>query len=420
MIGIMILFALLFFSAFFSASETSLTAISKIRLARLVKEKRMGTKALGSLKKEPSRMLTTILIGNNIVNIWASVLAASLAFHYFGNIVGKGESFLVAGVTGVMTFVILVFGEIVPKTIALRNAEFVALLVSPAILVLGYIFAPIAWVLNLITRPLVNLFKGPGDKGFTEEEIKMVILAGERSGIIEEEEREMISSIFEFGDTVASEVMTPRPDIKAIEVNRSLADLFCLIKEVAHSRLPVYEGNIDNIVGVVYTKDLIAKKGAAIKDYLRQVLVVPESKKIDDIMRQMQSSRTHMAIIVDEYGTTSGIVTLEDLIEEIVGEIHDEFEKGSKRIDKIKENVWLVDAKLSINDLYDEINIRLPEGNYDTIAGFVFTRLGKMPSVGNSISFNEISISVEKLSRRRITRVKIEKRKSINEDMVGG
>ncbi len=416
--GLITLFILILFSAFFSGSETALTSVSKLRLHKILKEKKRGAKALNKLRSEPSSMLTTILIGNNVVNIWASVLAASLAMGYFKNL--SNSSIFVGIVTGIMTFTVLVFGEIAPKTIAIRNVEKFALFVAPILLVFEFIFKPIAFVLRYITKPLVYLFGRSGERSVTEDEIKMVISAGEEAGVIEQEEREMISSIFEFGDTTVSEVMTPRPDIKAITLDKSLKELRFLIRQVGHSRIPVYEGNVDNIIGVVYTKDLIAKDGNRIKDYIRPVLVVPESKKIDDLMRQMQSARSHLAVAVDEYGITSGIVTLEDLIEEIVGEIHDEFEKEAKRIERLNDGSWLVDAKLSLDDFYEELKVQLPEGSYDTLAGFVVARLGKVPAVGDSIKFNGYLIKVEKVYRRRITRIKFEKINLTGQEAVGG
>lgn len=416
--GLITLFVLILFSAFFSGSETALTSISKLRLHKLVKEKKRGANTLSKLRSEPSRMLTTILIGNNVVNIWASVLAASLAIEYFKNL--SSSSLFIGIVTGIMTLVVLVFGEIVPKTIAIRNVEKIALFVAPIILVFEFIFKPIAFVLRYITKPLVFLFGRSGDRSVTEDEIRMIISAGGEAGVIEQEEQEMISSIFEFGDTTVSEVMTPRPDIKAISFDKGLKELLFLIRQVGHSRIPVYEGNFDNIVGVVYTKDLIAKDGNKLSDYIRPVLVVPETKKIDDLMRQMQSARSHLAVAVDEYGITSGIVTLEDLIEEIVGEIHDEFEKEAKKVEKMEDGSWLVDAKISLDDFYDELKVQLPEGDYDTVAGFVVARLGKVPSVGDSINFNGCIMNVEKVYRRRITRIKFERNDLTDQKKVNG
>lgn len=418
--GIITLSILLIFSAFFSAAETAMVSISRLRLAQMLEEKINGVQALNRIRKEPGRMLTTILIGNNIANIWASVLAASLVFEYSKGITKEDFSFIVGVITGVMTFLILVFGEIVPKTIALRNAEKFALFAAPLILLIEFIFKPIEYLLTIITRPIVRIFGGPGEKSLTQEEIKMVISAGVKAGVLEQEEKEMISSVIEFSQTSVSEVMTPKPDIHAIELNQSIENLKILIQQVGRSRIPVYEGNLDNIVGVVYAKDLVALQESSIKEYLHPVLTVPESKMIDELLREMQSSHIHMAIIVDEYGSTSGIVTMEDLLEEIVGEIHDEFEKGAKRIEKIDAQTWLVDATLSIDDVKKELDALLPDGDYDTLAGFVLSQLGRLPSMGDAVNINSIKITVDKIYRRRIMRIKLQKIKPSGEEMVGG
>jgi len=310
------LFILLLFSAFFSCSETALTAVSKLRLMHLVEEKRRGAQLLAHLRKDPSRLLTTLLVGNNIVNTWASVLAASVAFEYFKGFTSFNTSLVVGLVTGIMTLLILLFGEITPKTIAFHNAEAIALFISPVIVALEYLLQPVIWLLNFIIRPLTIFFKGPGEKALTIEEVRM------------------ISSIYNLGDTSAGEIMTPRDKVKAAEVNMSIEALLGIIAEVRHSRIPIYEGTIDNIIGVVYTKDLIIKKGETIRDYIQPILSVPDSKKVDELMRQMQRARGHIAEVVDKNGVTLGIVTLEDVIEEIVGEIYDEFEG----IDRIKTN----------------------------------------------------------------------------------
>jgi len=239
--------------------------------------------------------------------------------------------------------------------------------------------------------------------------------------VIEEEEREMISSIFEFGDTLVREVMTPRPDISAADAGKSIEEIKQVVIESGHSRIPIYEGNLDNVIGVLYAKDLLKGDTTNVRDCLRPAIFVPEAKKIDDLLHEMQAARTHLAIIVDEYGVASGVVSLEDLIEEIVGEIHDEFEREEKMIVKLDNNSWLVDGKMLVADLNDQLKINLPENEYDTVGGFVFGQLGKSPAVGNMVRYERVKISVERIHRRRITRVKIIKlQKNLEEEMVGG
>lgn len=422
---IILLIVLFVLSAFFSAAETALTSLSQIRVGRMVELKVPGAKLVKRLKEKPSEFLSTILIGNNLVNIGASALATSVSIRFFAARGWGGAAAAVGAATGVMTFLILIFGEIIPKTVAIRNAERLSILVSPFIFALQAVVKPLAYTIGFISRPFIRLFGGRApEKGpfITEEEIHLILAAGEKEGVIEEEEREMITSIFEFGDTVAREVMTPRPDISAVELNQPVEEIIRMVLESGHSRIPIYEGNLDNIVGVIYAKDLL-KPGlkVVVRDILRPAIFVPETKKVSDLLHEMQSARTHLAMIVDEYGMTSGLVTLEDLIEEIVGEIHDEFEREEKKIVKADGNTFIVDAGLTISDANDLLKLELPEKEYDTLAGFVFGQLGKVPSVGDVLRYENLMISVERIHRRRITRVKIIKMpRGIEEEAVGG
>lgn len=422
---IILLIILFILSAFFSAAETALTSLSRIRVGRMVEQKLPGARLVKELKEKPSEFLSTILIGNNLVNIAAAALATSITIKFFIARGWDGVGAAVGVATGVMTFLILVFGEIIPKTVALRSAAGISLVISPIIFGLQVILRPIAYFIGLITRPFIFLLGGKApERGpfITEEEIKLILAAGEREGVIEEEEREMITSIFEFGETVVREVMTPRPDITAAEVNQPLESIVKTIMESGHSRIPIYEGNLDNILGVIYAKDLLKpEEGVNIRDLLRPAIFIPESKKVADLLHEMQSARTHLAVIVDEYGMTSGLVTLEDLIEEIVGEIHDEFEREEKKVVKVDENTALVDAALTISDANDLLEINLPEKEYDTLAGFVFGQLGKIPAVGDVVRYDNLVISVERIHRRRITRVKVVKLpRGMEEEVVGG
>ena len=422
------LFILLLLSAFFSLSETAITAVSRIKVKHLLEQKIPGARALNTLKENPSQLLGTVLVGNNLVNISASALATSIAIRLFTDS-GLGQMGTALGLAiGIMTFFILVFGEIIPKTVAIKNAEKLALISAPVIEFLSIILYPIIQLLGFLSRPFVKLFGGrmPEKSPFiTEEEIRMYLRMGEKEGVIEEEEKEMIYSIFEFGDTIVREVMTPRPDIIAMEVSEPIENMIKVIRESGHSRIPIYDGNIDNIVGVIYAKDLLKtieeKESKSLKDYLRSAIFIPEAKRVHDLLNQMQAAKTHVAIIVDEYGNTAGLVTLEDLIEEIVGEIHDEFEKEEKTVEYLDSNTALVDARLSISDVNERIGIKLPEGEYDTISGYIMARLGKVPAVGDSTKYNGLEITVERVHRRRITRLRITKLTGrAEEEAVGG
>jgi len=424
---IVILVFLFLLSAFFSAAETALTGLSRIRVGRMLEQRVPGAKLVRQLKEKPADFLSTILIGNNLVNVAAAALATSLTIHFFEELGWGGEAAAVGAATGIMTFLLLVFGEITPKTVALRNAERFSRVAAPVIFVLGVIIKPLAYFVGFFSRPFIYLFGGKApEKGpfVTEEDIRYIIAAGEKEGVIEQEEREMITSIFEFGETVVREVMTPRPDITAVRSGLPVAEIIKVVVESGHSRIPIYEGNLDNVLGIVYAKDLLGcKENIDFKDILRPAVFIPETKKVAELMHEMQAARTHLAIIVDEFGVTTGLVTLEDLIEEIVGEIHDEFEREEKMIEKAGENTHVVDGRISIKDLNDRLKLNLPEKEkeYDTVGGFVFAELGKAPSVGNTVRFEDLSISVERILRRRITRVKITRvPRSIEDEAVGG
>ena len=420
LITLLVLFCL---SAFFSAAETALTSLSKIKVNRLLEHKVLGAKLLHDLKEKPAEFIATILIGNNLVNIAASSLATSMVINFFASRGAQGTGLAVGVATGMMTFLILAFGEITPKTIAIRKAEKFSLFVAPIIAFLNIVFQPIAYLIGFITRPFILLFGGKApEKGpfITQEEIRLILAAGEKEGVIEEAEREMITSIFEFGETVAREVMTPRPDISACDINKSLDEIKKLVIDSGHSRLPVFEKNLDNIVGILYAKDLLKVGPANARDLLRTAIFIPETKKVAELLHEMQAARTHLAIIVDEYGMTSGLVTLEDLIEEIVGEIHDEFERDEKMVEEVGVNTYLIDGKLSLNDLNDRLSLDLPVEDYDTVGGFVFGHLGRSPSVGQVVRLKTLLISVERVSHRRITRVKLVKLPETEDERVGG
>ena len=333
---LIILAGCLVLSACFSAIETSFTALSSHKLSHMIENRVPGAKLVKKLKENPGKLLSTILIGNNIVNIGASVLAATALLNFLESI-GWGSAGVAAGIaTGIMTFMILVFGEIIPKTIAIKHAPTTVIIFCWPIYLLTILLTPVAAFLAIFSTPIVKLFgaefssKNPF---VTEEEIKTLIAAGVKEGVIENLEKEMISSVFEFGDTTVKEVMTHRQNIKALSDDSTVRDVIQLIEVVGHSRIPIFHDNLDNIVGVIYAKDLLAgSPKSSIKEFMHPALFVPESKRLDDTMHQMQAARTHLAIVVDESGSTTGIVALEDLVEEIVGEIHDEFEthRGEK------------------------------------------------------------------------------------------
>jgi len=330
-IELLALIILIALSAFFSGAETAFTTVGRLRIAQLVEMKRPGARTLRLLRENPARLLSTILVGNNLVNISASVLATTIVESFFESM-GMANLGMIIGIAiGFMTLLILVFGEITPKTVAIRNAEVWALWLSPLMIVIEWILNPVAWIISLISRPFVFIFGGKiKEVGpfITEEEIKMLLSIGEKEGVIEHEEREMISSVFKFGDLKAEQVMTPREKMICVEAGETVENTVARIKDSGRSRLPVYDQNLDNVVGVVFAKDLLAAASSEkVSDYLRQALFIPSVKKVRELMDQMRIEYKHLAIVVDEFGHTLGLVTLEDLLEEIVGEIHDEYER---------------------------------------------------------------------------------------------
>ncbi len=425
-----VLFVLIVLSALFALSETAIVSVSRLKVKHLVEQKVKGSKALQKLHENPSRLLGVVLIGNNVVNIGASALVTYMIIEYLAKI-GFGNASISVGIaTGIMSFVILVFGEIIPKTVALRNSNRLALGAAPVIDLLASILQPLIMFLSWVSAPFIALFgaKMPRQGPFlSRDEIKLILTVSEKDGELEEEEQAMISSIFEFGSTIAREVVTPKPDMVCIEVNGGLKNAVDLMMESGHSKIPVYEGTQDNILGVIYAKELLKMinrfndESATIRDFLRPVLMIPESKKVSELLHQMQAARMHIAITVDEYGITTGLITIEDLMEEIIGEVHDEFEKEEKAFEQLDNDIWIVDAKQRVTDVNKELEINIPEGEYDTLSGFVFSLLGKLPIVGDEVKYEDILLSVERIHKRRITKVKIIKtHKTEREEAVGG
>ncbi len=402
-----VLFLLLLVSAFFSASETAVFSANKMRIRHMAEEGERKAILTRSLLEQPSRLISTILVGNNIVNIAATALATSIAIGIFGD-AGTGIA------TGVMTLLVLVFGEITPKTFAAKRAEFVALRVSRAIGLFGKLFYPVVLILNFITGIIVKLLGGsyPERSIVTEEEIRMLVGVGQEEGLLDEDEKEMIESIFEFDDTVVREVMVPRIDIIAADEKEDIEYVINLVVAVGHSRIPVYGQTIDNIVGVIYVKDLLQpllERGEEreIAELMRPAYYVPESKKVRDLFAEMRKEKIHMAIVLDEYGGTAGIVTIEDLIEEIVGEIQDEFDNEEIPVEVQDDGSYLVDARMPIDDINDLLDFDLPDEEFDTISGLVFNSLGRIPVEGESVEIDGLKIVVEKVVGRRITKLRL-------------
>ncbi|NOX97054.1 MAG: HlyC/CorC family transporter [Nitrospirae bacterium] len=410
------LIVLLLFSAYFSASETSLTSLGRLKMKSLIEREKKKASLLSIWLEDPNRLLATILVGNNIVNVAASVLFTTILFRLLGpGAVGRATALSI----GIMTFLILVFGEIAPKTYARQNAEKVALQIIKLLRLLSQILSPLTialvFVANIIIRFSGGKITKPGPF-MTEEEIRGMLSVGEEEGVLEEKEKEMIDSIFEFGNTKVQEVMIPRLDIVAVEAGRSLTDILKVAVDAGHSRIPVFEKKVDNIIGVLYVKDLLSlwenkdEEKLKVKDLIRAPYFVPETKQVSELLREFQKKKIHLAIVVDEYGGTAGLVTLEDLLEEIVGEIEDEYDEEREGIKILGEGVALIDGKTDVGEANEKLDIDLPEKEgVETVAGFVVDRLGRVPQTGEELTYKNLLISVVEADRRRVVKVKIVK-----------
>ena len=367
-----LLVVLLLGSGFFSASETSLMSLSKIRIRYMEDEGVKGAKLVGSLIEKSSDLLSSILVGNNIVNIAATSVSTSL----FINIFGDGG---VAIATAVMTVLVLVFGEITPKTIAANSPEKVAVVVSKPISIIMKITKPIVWVFNLLTGIIFKIMgiDNDGVKPFiTEEELKAMVNVSHEEGVLEMEEREIINNVFQFGDMQAKEAMIQRLDMVAIDIEDSYDEIIELFKSEKLSRLPVYQESIDDIVGILNIKDIIFLSDEEIenfdiKDYVREAFFTYEFKKITQLLEEMKKEKTQMAIVVDEYGGTAGLLTIEDLVEVIVGDIDDEYDEEEEEIVKINDNEYLVEGSTKISDVNEQLGINLESEEFDSIGGFI-------------------------------------------------
>lgn len=408
------LLGFLILSAFFSASETALFSLNKLQLKKIQKEESgWRVNSIIKLLDDPQKTLITILTGDMFVNIAASSLATYLAIKLFGN-VGIG----IAG--GIMIFMILVFGEIVPKSLAISNAETIAKKIARPVEIISSFLFPLILFFKIIIKALYYFFgkkRIKEKKEITEEDLIALINVGKDEGVIEEEEKKMIRNIFEFGDTMVKEVMVPRVDMACIPSEAKLNSILRLIKKMGHSRIPVYKENVDNIIGILYTKDLLivyeqwykSKEKFDLKKIIRRAYFVPENKKIDDLLDIFQRDKIQIAIAIDEYGGTAGLVTMEDVVEEIVGEIIDEYDKETKLYEIIDNNTVIADGIISIDKINELLNIEIPENDFETLGGFIYDLMGRVPIKNEIIEYKNIQITIEQIVKNRIIRVIIKK-----------
>ncbi|WP_408960268.1 hemolysin family protein [Natrinema sp. 74] len=410
LIGIVVLLVLLVLSGFFSSAEIAMFSLAQHRIEALVEDGVSGAETVYALKDDPHRLLVTILVGNNLVNIAMSSIATGLLAMY----IGQGQAVLAA--TFGVTAVVLLFGESAPKSYAIENTESWALTVAGPLRFSKYALYPLVVTFDKLTR-LVNSLTG-GDTAVessyvTRDEIRELIRTGESEGIIEADEREMLQRVFRFNDTIAKEVMTPRLDITAVARSATVDDAVAKCVESGHTRLPVYEGGLDNVVGVVELGTLVrdykhgeSTEGESLEAYLEETPHVPESKQIDDLFREMRAERVEQVVVIDEFGTTEGIVTTEDIVEAVVGEILDTQEE--EPIETVDERTVRVDGDVNIEDVNDAIGVEFPEGEeFETIAGFVFNCAGRLVEPGETFAYDGVELTVERVDNTRIKRVRI-------------
>jgi len=405
---------LLLFSAFFSASETAYFSLPKSTVEKYARSKSVVARQVATLLKEPRRLLIGIIIGNTLVNVAVASIATVITTKWIVEYQLNETLTLLLNVV-VVSFVILFFSEILPKITAVKNAQKLSRQFALPLTFFHYLFYPLSYVLDLFTQLLTSATGKKANKfTLTETELRTLVDVGEEKGALLKEEKEMIHGIFELHGTVAREIMVPRTDMVCLEKEASLNTVLKVVKEKMHSRIPVYDETVDNIVGILYIKDLlpfIRKRSAAdfnLEKLVRPAYYVPEQKKINELLREFQAQRIHMAIVVDEYGGTAGLVTLEDVIEEIVGEIQDEYDKETPLIEKVNEFTFIVDGSMPIDEINEELNLDLPtEEGVDTLAGFLLGQFGSVPKPKQKISFNGYEFVIEKATKKRIQKVRL-------------
>jgi CBS domain containing-hemolysin-like protein len=408
---ILALLVLIAASAFFSGSEAALISLSRLHARGLVERKVRGAAAVARLLEDRNRFLTSILVGNTIALLAADSLATAI--------------FLRAGVpnaalwsTAIMTVLLLLFGEILPKTVAVANGERWALRLAPLLEAVAWVLTPINLTFLFITNGIVRIFGGkPASHGpfVTEADIRNIVNVGAEQNVIEPAEREMIHSIIQFGDTIVREVMTPRPDMVAVEVNQSARRALDLVIAEGYSKLPVFEETIDNVVGVIHDRELLIKladgalAASPLRALMRPITLVPETMRVADLLREMQRNKFSLAIVVDEYGGTAGLATMEDLLEEIVGEIRDEHDEGEEEpIRMVSDSEAIIDAGTNIEDVNEKLGLHLPHEEFETIGGLTVGLFGRLPHEGEEIETDDhVRLRIDHTRGRRILAVRL-------------
>ena len=415
--SIVILVLLMALSAFFSGSETALVSCNRIRIRTMAEDGNKRALTLLGVLDQQSKMISAILIMNNVVNLSASALTTVLTIRFFGNTyVGIG--------TGVLTLLLLVFGEISPKTYATVHAEDMALRVAGVIRAMMWVLTPLIFLINAISGGLLRLTgTDPDDKGepITEDELRTIVDVSHEEGVIENEERKMINNVVDFGDTLAKDVMIPRINMDMIDANSTYEEVMEIFRQNMFTRFPVYEESVDNVIGILNMKDTLLRNPDEpfdLRRYLREAFFTYEFKKTSELFVEMRQKLTSMAVVLDEYGAVVGLVTMEDLLEEIVGEIRDEFDAEElQNVQKLDERTYRVDGSMKLDDLDDLLGLELTSEEYDSLGGFVIGLLDHLPEEGETVEWESIRFTVETVDKNHIEWIRMELPEAVEEDI---
>lgn len=411
-VNLLVLAVSMLLVAFFTSSEAVLIAVSKIRIRHLAEQGNSSAQAVQRVVGAEEQFFATVVLGQNLFIILASAVGTALAL----SILGSSELSVIIA-TAVMTVVVVIFGELTPKTLAVQAAARYSLLVARPLELVMKLFVPFAYLFALLPRGLMRLLgrRGPAYSPFvTEGELRMLIDIGEEEGTVEKAEATMLQKVFEFRDRHVVEVMVPRPDIVWVERGTDLAQFFSIYAQSSHSRFPVYEDTVDNVVGILSIKDVLLaqaqgrlKHGSVVTDLAREAYFVPETKAVGHLFTEMQAAGNQMAVVVDEFGGVAGLVTLEQLVEEIVGSFGDELARGAKVFKAIDENTFEIDGGMRIDEANQELGLALPLGDYQTVAGFVLHALGRIPKEGDQLGYDELRIIVSRMDGVKIERITV-------------
>lgn len=406
-IRLFLVVVLLALSAFFSSSETALMTVNRIRMRNLADSGNAAASYVLKLGDNQAKMLGAILIGNNVVNLSASSMVTVLVTELFGS--------QAAGIaTGILTLLVLLFGEITPKTVAALEAERYALRCAKSIYTLTVILTPVIILVNFLSGGVLRLLRVDPNKprnNMTEDELRTIVEVGHESGVIESEEKDMINNVFDLDTSMAKEIMVPRIDMVFANADATYDELIQLYREERYTRVPVYEDTTDNVIGIINVKDLLLvadRENFNVRDHLRQALFTYESKKVSELMLEMKKTSNNIAIILDEYGATAGLLTLEDILEEIVGDIRDEYDEDEEEeLKEVAPGEYLVEGSMKLDDLNDKLDLELESEDYDSLGGLLIEQLQHLPESGEETEYKGIRLVVESVDRNRVDRVRV-------------